>query len=155
MTEQEKIAFKQKLKQAATEFIEQRIANAEKATQNAQLTANAEEKSSAGDKYETGRAMGHLETDMFALQVAQNIKDLASIHDVDVDKIYSNVTAGAFIKCVGVSFFIAAGLGKQHIDGQHILFLSPQAPLAKTLSKKKSGDRFLFKTVSTLIIEIF
>jgi hypothetical protein len=38
--------------------------------ESAQQSANSEEKSSAGDKYETSRAMGHLEKDMHARQLA-------------------------------------------------------------------------------------
>ena len=45
-------------------MIKQRIAAATLAIENAQSAANAEEKSSAGDKYETSRAMSHLEKDM-------------------------------------------------------------------------------------------
>lgn len=77
MTSQEKIAFKNRLKQTGLQLISDRIAMAKSAGDNAQAAANSEDKSSAGDKYETGRAMGHLEKDMYARQQAENVKELA------------------------------------------------------------------------------
>jgi transcription elongation GreA/GreB family factor len=144
VTEYEKIAFKNKLKLAGQQIIEQRIAAAKTLIDNAQEAANSEEKSSAGDKYETARAMNQLEKEMHSKQLAQQIKELALLHEVKTDVVYTKVFAGACIECAGMIFFIAAGLGKQTIDDKLIIFLSPQAPLAKTLQNKKTGDSFLF-----------
>ncbi|HMC85967.1 MAG TPA: hypothetical protein VKI61_10590 [Chitinophagaceae bacterium] len=69
MTAADKILFKNNLKQFCQLTIEQRIAAAKEIIQNVQEAANNEEKSSAGDKYETGRAMGHLQKDMHSRQL--------------------------------------------------------------------------------------
>jgi hypothetical protein len=155
MTPPGKIVFKNKLKQFCHALIEQRIHAAKTAMANAQQSANSEEKSSAGDKYETGRAMGHLEKDMYSRQLAENIRELASLDAVNSNIIYDTATTGAFIQCAGVSFFIAAGLGKQLVDGETILFLSPHAPLAKMIVFKKAGDSFLFKGTDMHIIDVY
>jgi transcription elongation GreA/GreB family factor len=155
MTEQEKIAFKLTLKAAAQALIEQRISNATIAIEQAQQAANNEEKSSAGDKYETARAMGHLEKDMHARQLAENVKELALLHSIPVNTIYPLATAGTFIRCTSISFFIAAGLGKQTIQGGQIIFLSPQAPLAQLIKGKKAGDSFLFNGTEQVISALF
>jgi hypothetical protein len=155
MNRQEKIIFKNKLKQFCSYLIEQRIKSAKAAIDNAQQAANSEEKSSAGDKYETGRAMSHLERDMHTKQVAENIKEIAMLQAIHTDIIYDTIVTGAFIKCTGMSFFIAAGLGKQIIDGEIILFLSPNAPLAKLMQNKKTGDHFLFAGKDCAIAEVF
>lgn len=55
-------------KKAGLLRIEERITITKLAIANAQEAANSQDKSSAGDKYETGRAMGHLEKDMYARQ---------------------------------------------------------------------------------------
>ncbi len=155
MNEQEKILFKDQLKQYCRSLIEQRITAARTAIANAQQAANSEEKSSAGDKYETGRAMGHLEKDMYARQLAENIKELAGLEAVNCHLIYGHITSGAFVQCGEVSFFIAAGLGKQVVNGQTIFFLSPHAPLAKTMQQKKTGDGFLFNGTPIAITGVF
>src|SRR5688500_18905247 len=133
VTNEEKITFKNKLKQFAVAVIEQRAAASKQAMDRAQEAANNEGKSSAGDKYETARAMGHLEKDMHARQLAEHLKDLGLLHGIDVHTICKTVTAGAFIQCEQAGFFIAAGLGKQVVNEQPIIFLSPQAPLIKLL----------------------
>jgi transcription elongation GreA/GreB family factor len=51
--------------------------------------------------------------------------------------------------------FIGAGLGKHSVDGQTVLFLSPAAPLAKTLLDKKSGDEFSFNSRTLRIEDLF
>ncbi len=155
MTQGELITFKSKLKKAGEQLITERIAMTKQAINNAQEAANSEDKSSAGDKYETGRAMGHLEKDMYARQLAENIKELDKLQKVSTDAIYTTAQTGAFVRCADYSFFIAAGLGKQQIDEQLIFFLSPDSPLAKLLLHKKTGDSFLFNKMDTVILEIY
>lgn len=155
MTHQEMIAYKTSLKKAGLLRIEERIAITKLAIANAQEAANSEDKSSAGDKYETGRAMGHLEKDMYARQQAENIMELDRLQKINTDMIYTKAQTGAFVRCPDQSFFIAAGLGKQLIDNQLIFFLSPFTPLAKLLLDKKVGDSFPFNKMDIVILEIY
>ncbi|NLR78187.1 hypothetical protein [Chitinophaga eiseniae] len=155
MTSEEKIAFKANLKQAGLHIISDRIAVTKAAMDSAQEAANSDSKSSAGDKYETGRAMGHLEKDMYARQLAETMKELARLQEVKADVIYTTVQTGAFVQCEEQSFFIAAGLGKQLVDGRPVFFLSPYTPLAKLLLHKNAGDNFPFNKVSTVILDVF
>ena len=153
--ETEKTAFKTRLKLAGEAIIEQRIAAAQTLINNAQEAANNEEKSSACDKYETARAMNQLEKEMHSKQLAQQVKELALLHDIKTDIIYNEATTGACIECAEMIFFIAAGLGKQVIDGRVIFFLSPHAPLAKIVLRKKAGDEFMFNGVLTKIVSVY
>src|SRR5580704_486188 len=155
MNNPEKIAFKNKLKNYGLDLLRQRIVAAQEAMNEAQEAANSEEKSSAGDKYETGRAMGHLQKDMHARQFAESVKELATLHAVQTEPLCQEGRTGALIQAGDVAFFISAGLGKQSIDGQTILFLSPQAPLAKLLEKKKPGDKVLFNQKDLVIRDVF
>lgn len=155
MTDPEKIHFKNRLKRYALVLIGQRMTSAKAMIDQAQQAANGEEKSSAGDKYETGRAMGHLQKDMHARQLAEHAKELATLHTINVDTLYPTVAAGALITCQGSSFFIAAGLGKQIVEGQTIYFLSPQAPLAGQLANKKAGELIHFNSLSLPILDVY
>lgn len=136
-------------------MIGQRITAAKTLINNAQEAANNEEKSSAGDKYETARAMNQLEKEMHTKQLAQQNNELALLNAVKTDVIYSLVTPGACIESDGMIFFIAAGLGKQTVEGKGIIFLSPQAPLAKQLQHKKAGDLFVFNGKEITITAIY
>jgi hypothetical protein len=155
MTQQEKITFKNQLKLAARSLIELRIAGTRAAIEEAQQTANGEEKSSAGDKYETSRAMGHLEKDLQSRQLAAHLKELASLHSIRTEIICQLPEAGAFIRCSSVSFFIACGLGRQAVNGEQVVFLSPHAPLALSLRVNKAGDKLVFGGVENVIEDVF
>jgi len=185
MDNTEKLALKAALKQFGLDLIRRRIEGARQAADQAQESANQEEKSSAGDKYETGRAMGHLQQEMYARQQAEYERELAALQQVRTDTLCITATPGAFIQCPGMAsertggslsegqtldlsgkrvnfpgypfsgFFIIAGLGKQIVDGNTILFLSPGAPLTKTLQNKKAGDTFIFNGRTLSIEDIF
>lgn len=155
MTTSEKIAYKNRLKQTGELIIQDRITAAKTIIDNAQQAANNEDKSSAGDKYETSRAMSHLETEMHSVQLAQQLKELSLLRAVNVDVVNTSVSIGACIECRNMIFFIAAGLGKQIVDGKTIFFLSPHAPLAKLLQSKQAGDKFVFNGVETDIENVF
>src|ERR1700744_5636481 len=122
LTEPEKIALKNKLKQWGFDLISERIAAAKAAMTQAQEAANSEEKSSAGDKYETGRAMGHLQKDMHARQLAESVRELATLHAVSIERLYSEGAAGAFLQTEEMAFFVLTGLGKQHIGNRTVFF---------------------------------
>lgn len=155
MTDQEKIAFKVRLKALCRQIIEQRVEALRFHINQAQATANSEEKSSAGDKYETSRAMSHLEKDMHARQLGEVVKELASLQQVEVNRICTAGEPGGVLDCGNISFFVAAGLGKQMIDERTIFFLSPNAPLARTLINKQAGDHFTFNGNQITILEIY
>jgi len=154
MSAASQIAFKNKLKQFCQHTIEKRINVAQEAMRQAQEAANHEEKSSAGDKYETARAMGHLQKDMHARQISEYKKELAALYAINVVTVYDTVQPGCFFETAAVSFFVAAGLGKQLVDQKTILFLSAAAPLALALKEKRVGNRFNFSgsvvTISVL-----
>lgn len=155
MNEQQKIDFKKALKKRCIEILEQRIDASYNSMQNAQDAANTEEKSSAGDKYETGRAMSHFEKDMHARQLAANKSDMANLMSINCEQVYNTVVPGCFLKCASISFFIAAGLGKINIENEMVFLLSHLAPLAKMLHGKKTGDTFLFNNQSLTIEELY
>ena len=150
----QKLAFKTRLKQFCEQAVERRIVIARNAMDSAQDAANGEEKSSAGDKYETSRAMNHLQKDMHARQLAAHLQELSAIQSVPTNILYDKVTTGAVIESTGMLFFIAAGLGKQDIDGTDVFFISPQSPLAKAWADKRKGDVIVFKN-EMAIIEVY
>lgn len=155
MDHTEKLALKAALKQYGLHLILRRIGVARQAADQAQEAANNEEKSSAGDKYETGRAMSHLQQEMYACQQAEYEREYTTLFQIRTDTICVSATPGAFIQCPGIGFFIAAGLGKQTVDGNTVLFLSPAAPLAGTLQNKRAGDTFIFNGRTLTIEDIF
>jgi hypothetical protein len=155
MTDAEKRKYKNNLHQYAVEIIRQRITDTKLFMENAQASANTEEKSSAGDKYETSRAMSQLEKDMHAKQLGANKLELAALLSIDCSILYNSISTGSIVVCDEFSFYIAAGLGKISLDGRDFYFLSPAAPVAKLLFKKAAGDTFVFDKKQITIKEVY
>ncbi|GGH60887.1 transcription elongation GreA/GreB family factor [Filimonas zeae] len=155
MTKEAQLAFKQQLKQFAEQQLQQRITVIREKMEAAQQSANNEEKSSAGDKYETSRAMNHLEKEMHGKQLAENLKELSLLYEISVSSLHDKVIPGTVVQCKAVCFFIAAGLGKQTIANTLVIFLSPHAPLAAQLRQKQVGDTWEFNKQLLTIEAIF
>lgn len=151
----EKTKFKKRLLQHAVGLIEQRMTAAAHAMEAAQAASNAEEKSSAGDKYETSRAMNHLEKEMHSRQLEANRKELAALYSIDCLGTYQSVTTGCIVQTGESFFFIAAGLGKISFEEMDIYLLSPHAPVASQLYGKKKGDSFIFNKMKNKITGVF
>ena len=149
------IDFKCRLHQHCINILKNRIIGIEEAMDAAQIAANSEEKSSAGDKYETSRAMSHREKDMQGRQLVSNQSELAALAAIDCNKINTLINAGSLVSCNKIQFFIVAGLGKITFEDQLIYLVSPQAPIAKNLIGKQVGDEIVFNNTSIVITEIF
>jgi len=153
--EAQKLAWKQKLKDACLASLYQRIAHIEQAMLEARESANSEEKSSAGDKYETSRAMGHLAQEMQSRQLEDARQELDSINRLNTTSLFTTASTGAVVICPEVIFYISLGLGNAEIDGHKIMLLSPKAPIATLLHQKKEGDSFVFNKKTIQIQTIF
>lgn len=155
MTTQEKIAFKIRLKDFGLQILKQRIATAETAMDQAQEAANSEEKSSSGDKYETGRAMGQLQKEMFGRQLGEYAREVKALQGVAVELLMDRGSTGAVIRSKEMTFFVSAGLGKQTVDGFEVVFVSPAAPLARLLHGRGRGELIVFNGRTMMIEDIY
>lgn len=137
------IPSKEKIIETCKQLLLERIATAENAMNAAQEASNSEDKSSAGDKYETSRAMGQLDRNMNAKQLLQAKTELVELLKI-VPQPTASVKSGALIVCKTDIYFIAVGLGPVLADEQKVVVISPQSPLAKTMWGKVKGDTFAF-----------
>ncbi|GCC52279.1 3-oxoacyl-ACP synthase [Chryseotalea sanaruensis] len=122
--------------------------------ETAQAAANEEEKSSAGDKYETTRAMMQIERDKAAGQLEEGLK-LKRVAGSIIPQINnSQIGLGSLVMTNTVHFYIGISAGKVEIGNQSFLTVSAQAPIALTLLKLKQGDSFMFNKLKLSISEI-
>lgn len=154
-TELEKLHFKKRLLEACLGILKDRMKHTAAQVDNAQRAANSEEKSSAGDKYETSRAMSHLEKDMFSKQLLQTRQELASLMEINCSQVSLLAAKGAVVISDPYIFFLAAGIGKLQFEEHTILVLSPLAPMGRLLLGKKAGDELIFDSRELLIREVF
>lgn len=135
-------------------YVNQRILAAQEAIHAAQESAQAEEKSSAGDKYETGRAMAHLETEKAMLQWHEANRLRADLEKVARQPVSAFVGLGSIVVTDNTCYYLAIGAGKLRVDGIDYQTLSPASPLGQKLMNRKMGDRVQFQNKSFTILAI-
>ncbi len=148
------MTIKQALYQLCQTAIQQKIEQAQKGISDAQSSANNETKSSAGDKYETARAMMHLEKERFARQLAEAIQLNETLSNAQVLKSYETVQAGALVETSNGYFLIAASLGKLKHEGKTYFALSFASPIAQAIRGLKTGETGTFRGKKINIISI-
>lgn len=126
-------ATKEALYTKCMDYVLQRIARAKTAMDEAQAAANAESKSSAGDKFETGRAMMQLERDKNAKQLQEAIVLKNVLEQVQIDRQVSNVQLGSLVGTNQGNYFLAISLGKVDHEGKRYYAISAQSPIGQVL----------------------
>lgn len=132
--------LKRRLYNYCITLLEQRVDANRKAMADAQESANSEEKSSAGDKYETGRAMSQIQRDMSARQLKAVSDELAELKKLNPEQHFTKAVKGALIQTDVSVVYIAAGLGMIEFESYKIAVVSVTSPLAVQLSGKGVGD---------------
>ena len=134
-------------------FIEQRIAAARTAMQAAQESSSSETKSSAGDKYETGREMANAERDRNAAHMQQAQQLQAELARINPEMVCDTVRPGALVSTGMGRFYISISAGK--LDGYDVFAVSAAAPVAVALKGLRAGEEAMFngKTVRVLAVE--
>ncbi|GAB4031666.1 3-oxoacyl-ACP synthase [Spirosoma jeollabukense] len=135
-------------------YVQQRIDTAKEAMQAAQESANSESKSSAGDKYETGRAMAQLERDRHAQLLAEAIKLSQELSRQTIDKKYDSIQPGSLVVTNRGVFFISISAGKLTLNGKDYFAVSAASPIATVLASKKIGDAATFNNLTYQILEV-
>ncbi len=138
------LQLKKALFSACDHYVNDRISTIEEAMRNAQSAANNETKSSAGDKYETGRAMMHLEKEKLAGQLTEAAKMRKALDLIDVEKTDTVVGLGSLVRTEKASYYISASVGKLEVEGEVFFAISPVSPIGQQLLDKVEGDSFTF-----------
>ncbi len=146
--------IKQQLHAHCVAYADARIATARVAMETAQAAANAEEKSSAGDKYETTRAMMQIERDKAAEQLEEGLKLKRVVESIVPQVNSTRIGLGSLVLTDSVHFYIAISAGKVEVGDKSFLTISAQAPTALTLLKLKQGDTFLFNKQKLSVLGI-
>jgi len=146
--------IKRELLKNSLALVEHRIANAKQAMNSAQESANAEGKSSAGDKYETGRAMAQIERDKAAQQLNEAMMLKNSLSLVSLKPACNQVSVGSVVKTDKNHFFIAISLGKLSVVDTDYFVIAPATPIGRILMGLHVGSQFSFNNQLHTIREI-
>ena len=137
------------------EYVQQRMDTAQKAIEAAQASAREETKSSAGDKYETGRAMMQLEVEKNSIQLAEARKLNPVLDQIQVTYRHTTIALGSLVITDHGNFLIAISAGQYILDEVVYLIISPITPLGVKLAGMKEGDSFTFNQRSYVIQQVW
>ncbi|MFC5409904.1 3-oxoacyl-ACP synthase [Larkinella bovis] len=149
------ISVKQALFERCQQYVAQRIETAKTAMEAAQAAANEESKSSAGDKYETGRAMAQLERDRHAQQLAEALKLQQELTRIDSGRSYTSGQPGGLVLTSQGHFFIAISAGKMTLNQTDYFAVSAASPIGVRLNHAKPGDELAFNGKSIRVLAVY
>lgn len=114
----------------------------------------SETKSSVGDKYETGRAMVHLEKDKLHQQLGLVQQQLQALSSLDPTSAHQKAGLGALVETDKGYFYLAVALGKVQVENTTYFVLSLNAPLGQIFANKQVGEVVQFRTTQYKILSI-
>ncbi|QKG58088.1 3-oxoacyl-ACP synthase [Hymenobacter sp. BRD128] len=130
---------------ACLAYLQLRLDAARAGMAAAQESSNSETKSSAGDKYETGREMAQQERDRHAQQLHEAQKLLADLQKINPELASDAVRLGALASTSLGLFYVSISAGRlATAEGQAFVAVSPAAPILAALAGKRAGDEVLF-----------
>ena len=136
------------------EYVNNKISSAQEAIDAVQKSANTETKSSAGDKYETGRSMMQLEILKYSAQLNEGYNLKKVLNKIDYDKNYNKIQTGSLVKTTNGNFFISISAGKFIVDKEEYMTISFSSPLAQELFNKQVKNKIHFRNKEYLIKSI-
>lgn len=111
-------------------------------------------KSSAGDKYETGREMMNQEKEKLQSQLANINRQLETLHQINPAEQNKEVGFGALVNTSMAIYFISISYGKISVEAKDVFLISAITPLAQQMIGKKTGDKINWNGKEILIEEI-
>jgi hypothetical protein len=146
--------LKAKLYDHCMEYARNRAETIRAAMENARESANDDNKSSAGDKHETGRSMAQLEQEKLSLQVLEAEKLMNALQHIERGKTSSSVMPGSLVCTDKGNYFLSISAGKLLIDGELYFAVSPASPIGMELNQLKDKQAFNFNGQSYRIKKV-
>ncbi|SDT69379.1 hypothetical protein SAMN05216490_5014 [Mucilaginibacter mallensis] len=146
--------IKEELHKLCTTYVQKRMDEAEKAFKAAEQASNDDTKSSAGDKYETGRAMMQQEKDRNTTQLNEANKLIVALNRISAKGSSAIVETGSLIITNNGKFYIAISAGTLAVNGESYFAVSPASPIGIKLKGLKVGDGFELNGKGYRVIEV-
>ncbi len=148
------INIKELLYNHCAQYVEERIARIQNEINLQQEAANEETKSSAGDKYETGRAMAQLEIERNLVQLKEAEKLRSFLQYMVREHTGEVIVPGSLVTTSKGVFYIAISLGAVTIEQQTYVIVSPDSPVGKLLLGKRTGQEMMWRNEGYAIVSV-
>lgn len=146
--------LKIRLHKECLDFIEAKIAGVQKILASIADAKSKETKSSAGDKFETGRAMLQIEEENHGRQLVQFFSVKETLDQVARRVTKEIIGPGNLIITEKRRYYLSTGLGKIKLDNIDYFCISPESPIGQLLLGRQVGDEIVFNKKSDKILEV-
>ncbi|MBD3628063.1 hypothetical protein [Cyclobacterium sp.] len=148
------LAMKRKLQRAALAMVQDKMDDLNDQIAALHEASQSETKSSAGDKYETGRESINQSRSLLEKQlslIGQWRNKLKKIRIGPISQVYE----GALIEFGGALIWVAVPLGKLELEGREFQLVSENSPLIQVLASKREGEGAVFRGQQIEILKIW
>ena len=128
----------------AQEMLRDQIKDIQRQLAELQESSEVEEKSSAGDKFETHQEMLHQTRDILEKRLSSSRVMLAQLNAVPVKEL-QKVDEGALIQVAMGNIWVSIPMGKVVLDGVDYQLVSRDSPLITALWDLKKGQSADFR----------
>ena len=134
--------IKERLYLFCSDYIKNKEDEIKRIIEEARDAANNETKSSAGDKYETGREVMQQEIDLNLTRLNEINKLKDTLHRIVPGQTNDSVQPGALVYTDNGNYYINISAGKATIESNTYYIISIGSPVGMQLAGKKAGDEF-------------
>jgi transcription elongation GreA/GreB family factor len=147
--------LKNELYNQCLDYVQKRMEAAQLAINEAQNASNNDTKSSAGDKYETGREMAQQETNRNLTQLNEANKLKISLNKINPNVVTTTAGIGSVVMTSNGNFFVAISAGILKVKNESYFAISPVSPIGTMLKGRKTGDEFMLNNKIYAIKHVF
>lgn len=134
-------------------MLKDQIADIQRQLTELQESSEVEEKSSAGDKFETHQEMIHQTRNILEKRLSSSKVMLNQLNAVPV-KPMESVQEGALFKVEMGNIWVSVPFGKISLDGIDYQLVSPDSPLVAALWNLKQGESGEFRGKKIKVIDL-
>lgn len=145
---------KSELLEKARAHVAEKIERLHQVIDDLQDALKLETRCSAGDKYETGRAMLHLEFEKLSGQLEQYRKLRRTLASIPDSSSQEKIGFGSMVKTTVANYFLAIPAGELKTGVDSFYAVGINSPVATALIGKRSGDSFHLNGRKYLILSV-
>jgi transcription elongation GreA/GreB family factor len=146
--------MKEELYKKCESYLEEKIARISNSILDLEVALTNESKSSAGDKFETGREMINIEIQKLSTQLQQFQQLQVTLEVAKRNKKPTPIRLGSMVEATNATYFICIPIGEVILGDKKVYVIGAGSPIAQALIGKAEGDTFNFNAVSGTIISI-
>ncbi|MDT0648662.1 transcription elongation factor [Autumnicola edwardsiae] len=146
--------IKQQLFEACGNYVQERINSISSAMKDLESDLENESKSSAGDKYETGREMINIEWNKLSNQLQQFKMLRETLEKAKKRQSSGQIQLGSLIRTNMANYIVAIPAGQIDINDEKYFAIGANSPIAQILQDKKAGEDFSFNGKTNQIVSV-